>query len=96
MTNIYIVDNKKYLGGLDVDYGASLEIIGETDNAYLCYRAGYTGWYQVGLTQYYSPAFYVFSKSPLEELREFEYSRATKKETLAKALEFLKGVRGGR
>lgn len=86
------VKGKKCMAIPGVDFGGSLEILKETDTHILCRKPGSMGWSGIGTQSYSAPEFIIFEKEG-DGVKEalgsesFEYTRETKKEVRAKALE---------
>jgi hypothetical protein len=76
-----------------VDFGVPLQIIHETEHYLMAYSKGHMTWVARGSQGYYGPRIKIFEKKGQNEIfwpevREFEYTRETRKETWKVAEEY--------
>lgn len=87
-------NGKHYFTVAGIDYGAPLQILRETHYHIITYRKGHMAWAGLATQKYYNPSIFIFEKKDHElivgfpALKDFEYTRETRKETLKEANEF--------
>ena len=84
---------KEWMEVLGVDHGnpKGLQVLKKNKDKVLARVPGHTGWYAIGMTKYYSPSLIIYERvgrDQVNSLKEFEYTRETRKKVHEEAFEF--------